>query len=174
MRWSMMMNIFEQSGRGLCSHWRAIVVVSLLVIFFSYSVLWAGDCPQPRNTKKAPPDIYEMVNPLEPTVENVLEGKAIYEEKAKPLACRFCHGTKGDGRGPMAFGLNPSPRNFTCARTINDVPDGQLFWIIRNGSSGTGMPAFLKLEDEEIWQVILYLRKLARSRIAMASRWLSF
>lgn len=161
-----MMKNFETSGKDRYFRWGAMVVVNLLVVFFSYSILWAGDCPQPRNTKKAPQDIYEMVNPLEPSVENVLAGKAIYEEKAKPLACRFCHGAKGDGRGPMAFGLNPLPRNFTCARTINDVPDGQLFWIIRNGSSGTGMPAFVKLEDEEIWQVILYLRKLAQSRIA--------
>jgi mono/diheme cytochrome c family protein len=154
-----------QNKRTQSFSWKSVVILSFLFIFVAPSFLWAGNCPQPRNTKKAPSNIYKKVNPLDPSIENILVGKGLYEEKAKPLACKFCHGMKGDGRGSMSLGLNPLPRNFTCAKTINDVPDGQLFWIIRNGSPGTGMPAFKKLEDEEIWQIILYLRKLAQSRI---------
>jgi mono/diheme cytochrome c family protein len=135
------------------------------MLLSSYSFLWAGDCPQPRFTEKAPPDIYDMVNPLTSSIENILAGKALYEEKAKPMACKLCHGTKGDGRGGMSMGVHPQPRNFTCEKTINDVPDGQLFWIIRNGSPDTGMPAFEELEDGEIWQLIIYIRKLAQSEI---------
>ena len=154
-----------QSGGDKSFPWKSVVILSFMFIFATPSFLLAVNCPQPRYTKKAPSDIYNKVNPVDPSIENILVGKGLYEEKAKPLACKFCHGMKGDGRGSMSLGLNPLPRNFTCAKTINDVPDGQLFWIIRNGSPGTGMPAFKKLEDEEIWQIILYLRKLAQSRI---------
>ncbi len=152
----------------------AILLASLLTLTLYSSPLSAMDCPQPRKTQKAPDEIYKKVNPLDSTMENVLMGKALFEEKAKPRACKLCHGLKGDGRGPLSVQLNPKPRDFTCANTIGDVPDGQLFWIIRNGSPGTGMPAFSKLEDEEIWQLILYIRKLAQSRIAEVSAKLSF
>jgi hypothetical protein len=55
----------------------------------------------------------------------------------------------------------PRPRNFRCAVTINDVPDGQLFWIIRFGSPGTSMPPHRKFTDEQIWELVSYLRTLA-------------
>ena len=142
-----------------------VFFLSVVMVVASYSFLWAGDCPQPRFTEKAPPEIYDKVNPLTSSMDNILTGKALYEEKAKPMACKLCHGMKGNGRGGMSMGVHPQPRNFTCEKTINDVPDGQLFWIIQNGSPGTGMPAFEDLEDEKIWQLIIYIRKLAHSEI---------
>ena len=45
---------------------------------------------------------------------------------------------------------------------MNGIPDGQLFWIVRNGSPGTSMPDFRGLSDEQIWQLVLHLRTLAR------------
>ena len=49
----------------------------------------------------------------------------------------------------------------------DSVPDGQLFWIIKNGSPGTGMPSFKNhLNDTQVWQLIHYVRKLAQTRIA--------
>jgi mono/diheme cytochrome c family protein len=41
---------------------------------------------------------------------------------------------------------------------METISDGQLFWVIRNGSPGTGMPAFKNLKDREIWQIVRYLR----------------
>ncbi len=37
---------------------------------------------------------------------------------------------------------------------------GQLFWIIKNGSPGTGMLSFKGLKEEQIWQILLYVRQL--------------
>jgi mono/diheme cytochrome c family protein len=146
-----------------CRKWLVMSFVMTLVL--SPVLLYADECPQPRNTKRAPASYYQKENPLPPDPENILAGKILFEQKAKPLPCMQCHGLEGTGNGPMAFGLNPPPRNFTCAQTIKGVPDGQLFWIIRNGSKGTGMPAFKKLEDEQIWQLILYIRKLSLTRM---------
>ena len=42
------------------------------------------------------------------------------------------------------------------------LPDGQLFWIIRNGSPGTAMPGYGPLSDEQIWQLVLFVRSLSR------------
>jgi mono/diheme cytochrome c family protein len=119
-------------------------------------------CPQPRFTKKAPDNIYNLKNPLKATPKNLKKGKMLYQVRAKPMPCKHCHGTSGDGRGPMARGFNPPPRDFTCTKTIKGVPDGQLFWIIKRGSPGTGMLAFKGLKDDQIWQIILYVRQLAK------------
>jgi mono/diheme cytochrome c family protein len=48
---------------------------------------------------------------------------------------------------------------------VKGVPDGQLFWIDRNGSPGTAMSpanALGKFTDENIWQLVAYLRTFPR------------
>ena len=123
-----------------------------------------GFCPQERYTAQAPDDIRNMSNPLEPSQEILYKGETLFQVDVQPVACKICHGVNGNGLGIMAQGLNPPPRNFKCKETMNQVSDGQLFWIIRNGSPGTGMPAFKYLKDEQIWQIIHYLRKFSKPR----------
>ncbi|GJL54970.1 MAG: hypothetical protein NPIRA02_21020 [Nitrospirales bacterium] len=122
----------------------------------------SGVCPQPRNTKRAPGKFRKLTNPLPNSPENIKAGKKLFHETAQPLACKQCHGDKGDGNGPMGAALNPHPRNLTCGETMTDISDGQMFWIIKNGSPGTGMMAFPGMPDNQIWQMIHYIRTLAK------------
>nr|MBI3613655.1 c-type cytochrome [Nitrospirota bacterium] len=122
----------------------------------------SGVCPQPRNTIKAPQDFLAMTNPLPASTEIIQAGKTLFLQTAKPLACAMCHGNEGNGQGFMGAALVPPPRNFTCGKMMKDLPDGQLFWIIKNGSPGTGMMSFAGLPDDEVWQLIHYIRILAR------------
>ena len=143
--------------------------MSLLVLLFVVAVSFylftseeetPGDCPQSRHTIPAPEEFSRMKNMLEPTAENVRAGSDLFNVNAKPIACSICHGLKGDGIGLIYQRMKPYPRNFTCYHTMQGVTDGQLFWIIGNGSHGTQMPGFVKLADEQIWQLILYIRSL--------------
>ncbi|PIQ95732.1 MAG: cytochrome C [Nitrospinae bacterium CG11_big_fil_rev_8_21_14_0_20_56_8] len=120
-----------------------------------------GVCPQERFTPSAPQGILQTPNPLEPTPDNIEKGRAFFQTDAQPTACKVCHGPGGNGMGMMAPGLNPPPRNFTCVETMKAVSDGQMFWIIKNGGEGTGMPAYKFHKDEEIWQIIQYIRSLS-------------
>ena len=120
----------------------------------------ASECPQPRFTGKAPDDYYGRPSPLAATAETGA-AQRIYLGDGRKVACATCHGAKGDGRGEMSEMFDPRPRNFQCAKTVNGIPDGQLFWIIRFGSPGTSMPSHPSLQDEQIWQLVLYLRRLA-------------
>jgi mono/diheme cytochrome c family protein len=122
-----------------------------------------GQCPQQRSTFKAPDDIYTLQNPQRSSPERIAVGRRLYERGAVP-ACEMCHGLKGDGKGTLATQFEPRPRNFTCAEMLDEISDGQLFWIIRNGSPDTGMPAYKKLSDRSIWRIILYLRTLAKTK----------
>jgi len=120
-----------------------------------------GTCPQIRYTASAPDDFLKLKNPLKPDSMNLFAGEALFHTDAQPTACKICHGSTGNGMGMMAPGLNPPPRNFSCSATMQDIPDGQMFWVVKNGSPGTGMNAYKNLTDEQVWQIILYLRTLA-------------
>ena len=134
------------------------LILGVLVVFslFTVSSAFAGKCPQPRKTKKAP----GAISKKDMTAKaNVANGKKIYLKTAKPMACSMCHGKKGDGAGKLGKALKPSPRDFTCAATMKKVSAGQMFYIIKNGSKGTGMVAHKKtLKDKEIWDVVKYVR----------------
>ena len=121
----------------------------------------SGGCPQKRNTVTAPSDYISKVNPLRNEPRHIKKGKVLSLMKAKPLACKHCHGLSGNGQGSMSHSMNPKPRNFTCTETMNKISDGQLFWIIKKGSKGTAMPAYSYLSDKKIWQIILYIRSLS-------------
>ena len=112
-------------------------------------------CPQPRKTKSAPASLSKATIPAG---ANAATGKKIFQKNAKPMACKMCHGATGEGNGKLGMVLTPRPRNFTCADTMKRVSPGQMFWIIKNGSKGTGMVAHGKtLSDKQIWDVVKYI-----------------
>lgn len=121
-----------------------------------------GACVQPRKTAKAPEDFLTRTSPLPSSASTIRAGKELFLRTAQPAACGMCHGEQGDGKGLMGAALVPPPRNFTCGMMMREIPDGQLFWIIKNGSMGTGMMAFSGLSDDQVWRLIHYIRSLAK------------
>jgi len=121
----------------------------------------SAQCPQPRATVKAPDEFYNRTNPVENTPDNIEQGRLLFQLDAQPT-CVMCHGSLGDGTGGFGVNLSPPPRNFTCKETMKDISDGQLFWIIQNGSPDTGMPPFQDLRDEQIWKLIIFIRSLTQ------------
>ncbi len=101
----------------------------------------------------------ENKNPLKPTPDVLAKGKAIFEGKG---TCFTCHGTSGKGDGPAGAALDPSPRNFTNPEFVKVRTPGEMFWVVKNGSAGTGMISYnpAMINDEEAWQAITYVRSL--------------
>jgi mono/diheme cytochrome c family protein len=80
--------------------------------------------------------------------------------------CAGCHGENGDGNGRAARFLNPKPRDFRLGRVkfasvaSGDAPrDDDYQRIVRHGLSGTAMPSFALLSEQERAAVIAYLRE---------------
>jgi len=146
------------------SNWFNLVSLLVWAISAAFPLQGAtpGECPQPRFTGKAPDEYYSRSFPLATAAANAKLAEAIFLGESGSENCALCHGRKGNGKGILANQFDPPPRNFSCARTIADVPDGQLFWIIRFGSSGTAMPPHPALKDEQVWQLVSYLRQLAK------------
>lgn len=102
-------------------------------------------------------------NPLPATEDTIEKGKKLFHGKA---FCVTCHGKDGKGfGGDIEPGTlkGPLPRNFTDKEWQSARTDGELFWILKNGSKGTAMAPFvpLILTEEEAWQVLRYVRSFA-------------
>ena len=88
-------------------------------------------------------------------------GKAKYDAN-----CVGCHGATGKGDGAAAAALNPKPQDHTDGKIMNALTDKYLFDIIKDGGAAMKKAPFMpasnkKLSDQEIWDVVAYIRSLA-------------
>jgi mono/diheme cytochrome c family protein len=95
-------------------------------------------------------------NPLAPTEENIHAGQRNFASY-----CMVCHGLDAQNTGvPFAARMSP-PVPPLSEPSVQAYTDGQLHRIIQQGVSPSGMPASGELfRDEEIWQLVLYIRHL--------------
>ena len=100
-------------------------------------------------------------NPFSPSPENIDAGKKLFHGKG---FCVTCHGMDGKGLGNIPGLRGKLPRNFTDKKWQATRTDGELFWILKNGSPGTDMAPFipLVLTEEEAWHVVLYVRSFGQ------------
>jgi mono/diheme cytochrome c family protein len=103
----------------------------------------------------APKDAESVSNPLANNPEAAKNGAVIFQKN-----CVLCHGNKGKGDGPVGANLQTKPANLTSP-AVQANTDGSLFWKIGNGRAP--MPSFKSvLKDEQRWQLVNYLRTLAK------------
>jgi mono/diheme cytochrome c family protein len=121
-----------------------------LLIFVCAS--WAQGHP-PDN--KIPPEEAAKVNPVKPSSESLAKGKKLYG-----YDCAMCHGASGDGKGDMATDMKNVP-DFTKPGALKDRPDGELFYVVRNGK-GEMPPEGDRAKDDDIWNMVNYVRSLAQ------------
>lgn len=98
----------------------------------------------------------------EASAEIILNGKHLYEGKG---ICVDCHGWAGKGDGPASQMVRPGPRDFTNCQFHKQRTDGELFWVIKNGSPDTDMASMIPypINEEEAWKIILYVRTFCPS-----------
>lgn len=99
----------------------------------------------------------------EPVGEQRLHGRFVFEQHCVP-----CHGRRGNGRGELAAGTIPRPRDFTRGLfKYRSTPSGflptdeDLLRTLRGGLAGTAMPAFTQLPENDARAVVRYLKSLS-------------
>jgi cytochrome c len=140
-----------------------LLSVSAAVLLLSASVVGAEE-KDPTKTRVPADQLADAKankNPIASTPESIAKGKALYEGKG---TCFNCHGKNGDGQGEAGKILNPSPRDFTNCKFHKKRKDGELLWIIKNGSAGTGMVSLIPaaITEEEAWYIINYERSFCK------------
>lgn len=127
-------------------------LAAYLISLKSGSTGAAGDMQKvQRHAHETPPPQYNKTNPVPASMENIAQGKRLYDTK-----CAGCHGIAGKGGGPLRAA------DFTDEHFMGEATDGFLFWRITDGKPGTPMPAFETLLNEtQRWQLVHYLRTFA-------------
>lgn len=142
------------------------LLTTILLMEVMSATVWPADPEvlRPRVPLEQMESVRQETNPYLVTPEIIQHGKQLFEGKG---FCRTCHGIDGKGLGPDINPDNfrgPLPRNFTDNEWQTVRTDGELFWILKNGSKGTAMAPFipLVLTEEEAWKVISYVRSFGR------------
>jgi mono/diheme cytochrome c family protein len=98
----------------------------------------------------------DLENPLAESPAAIAAGREHYTG-----VCVLCHGAPGVKPSEFGQGLNPPAPDLWG--DTQDMNDGQLFLVIKDGVRMTGMPSFgTAEEDEHIWQVVAFVRHLPR------------
>lgn len=100
---------------------------------------------------------------------SIQAGKKLYDQH-----CQTCHGKTGKGDGPTGRSLQPRPRNFQNPTEFKSKNDEEVFKVISKGGAASGLsPLMLAwasvLKEQQIWQVIAYVRSLAPKPAAPAA-----
>ena len=89
-------------------------------------------------------------------------------EKLYQRHCSACHGEQGNGDGPAAYLLSPKPRDFTrgvykfrSTPTGSPPTDQDLLRTLKRGVNGTSMPAWDRLSEQELANVIDYVKSFS-------------
>jgi len=137
------------------------LMTALMFVAATVAVAEEADPLKPRVPEDQRAEAKAMKNPIPANDANLAKGKALFENKG---TCFNCHGKTGEGNGPAGAILNPSPRNFTNCKFHKKRKDGELFWVIKNGSAGTGMVSLIPsaITEEEAWTIINYERTFCK------------
>lgn len=148
---------------------KSISVPYLLAAALLLIVLGSAACSSPSSPAANPTVVATSPSPAVTLPANVtaetripLPDLAAAVEAGMPLYqanCALCHGDTGDGEGPAGASFDPKPTHLAKGKILN-APDGELFLVLKNGKGK--MPAMKKMTDEQMWQVVAYVRTLAK------------
>ncbi len=147
----------------------AVIVALLAVGGYAFSLVrrgWSTRTPPSQlethlarfmRQMAIPRSARELQNPWKATPEVLAAGRAHWADH-----CATCHGNEGSGNTLIGANLYPPAPDMRQAATQN-LSDGELYYIIRNGVRLTGMPAWGNpafKRDDESWHLVVFIRHL--------------
>ena len=83
--------------------------------------------------------------------------------------CVQCHGIEGNGKGVNIRDMSVQPRDHTDAKAMSTRSDDSLFKVIKEGGLSISKSVLMPnwggtLSDEEIKDLVLYLRTLCKCK----------
>jgi mono/diheme cytochrome c family protein len=131
---------------------KPLLFVSTVVLFGIAALSTPGSMSQDT----APAPAAGQKNPVKPTEKSQARAKELYTQD-----CALCHGANGNGKTDVASGMGVTLADWSNPATLADKQDHDLFNIIRNGK-GDKMPpeAEGRAKDDEVWNLIIYIRNL--------------
>jgi mono/diheme cytochrome c family protein len=123
---------------------RRLTFIPILVLLTAAGLFGAADGGWLKNV---PARDHEKINPYRDQADAIAAGRRIFVDR-----CSHCHGENAEGtrkRPPLK-----------SERVQQQATEGDLHWLLVNGNMGKGMPSWAKLPDQQLWQVITYVKSL--------------
>ena len=121
---------------------KAVIVGGAVLVFAGITGLGYAGGPSMKDLNVSQPE------------RDVLSGRVIYS-----TICIRCHGVDGKGGGQTKF--TPPVADLTSP-AVQGKLDARLFKSVHDGKQNTAMGAWREaLTDDEIWDVLAYVRTLA-------------
>jgi len=138
---------------------KPLLFVSAVVLF----AITASSTPGPtlQEAAPAPGPAAGQKNPVKPTAQSQARAKQIYG-----VDCAICHGSSGDGKTDLAKDMQLTLGDWTDAKTLAGKSDADLFKIIRDGKDKMPAEASGRAKDDEVWNLILYIRGMSKGQPA--------
>lgn len=105
---------------------------------------------------KPPSDTAKKENPVKSSPTSIASGKKKFGQD-----CAMCHGNEGGGDGDLAADMHLKLKDLRDAAALKDLSDGDIYVIINTGK-GKMMGEEGRLKPDEIWDVINFVRSLAK------------
>lgn len=118
--------------------WTMLCLVSALVLSAAAGNDWLADVPA-RDRQKT--------NPYRDQPQAVQAGRLLFADH-----CAQCH-------GEYAQGIKKRP-SLRTLRIQSGASEGAIHWLLINGNVRHGMPSWSRLPDQQLWQLVTYLKSL--------------
>ena len=138
---------------------KQLLFVSAVILFG----ITASSAPGPTPQNAAPAPATGQKNPVKPTEKSRARAREIYG-----IDCAICHGNTGNGKTDLAKDMELTLGDWTDAKTLAATSDDDLFKVIRNGKGKMPPEEVSRAKDDEVWNLILYIRSLSKGQPAAA------
>jgi mono/diheme cytochrome c family protein len=136
------------------------MIISAVVLFGILAL--SANAPQAQVSRPASmPVAFEAKNPVKPTAQSLARAKAIFA-----MDCAICHGVAGDGKTDLGKSMELTLDDWTNEKSLATKPDGELFGVIRHGKGKMPSEDPSRAKDEEVWNLIHYIRNLSKGQAA--------
>lgn len=149
----------------------------ILAIGIGIGVVWVANCGAKRkqlpfestlaNTAKdvvIPIEARNAKDPVPASDQAVKAGQQVYFQD-----CAVCHATDGHGYTNLGQHMYPPAMDLTSPH-VQHWTNAELFWIIQNGISLTGMPAWSSsISSTDSWEIAQFIHALPRLDAEQAS-----
>lgn len=102
-------------------------------------------------------------NPVKATEKSQARAKELYGQD-----CAICHGETGDGKTDLAKDMQLKLDDWTDPNSLGAKSDADLFKVIRNGKDKMPPEAEGRAKDDEVRNLILYIRGMSKLQPAAA------
>ena len=111
----------------------------------------------------------QEASPAGPSAKSSIKTTPESQAHAKKLYavdCALCHNANGDGKSDLAKDMDLKLMDWTDPKSLASTSDKELFDIIRKGKGKMPSEEANRAKDDEVWNLVVYIRSMSKNQPA--------